>query len=95
MTDSLVSQHSNSCAVLMLHVHIFFCQLDRSKCEVWLKDLRCGLSDIFSSKLDPGRRGSALCLSAVLAQMFGVDWAVQSEPTFLMLWLRLAVVVGV
>lgn len=75
-------------------VYCVVIQFDRSKHDPWLKDVYLGLADIFSSRLDSRRRELALRLSAILSQIFGLDWAVQSEPRFLLLWLHLVVVVS-
>lgn len=69
-------------------------QLEESKCDVWLKELSVGLTDIFSSKIDPTRRELALRLSAVLSQVFGMEWGIRNGPKFLLLWLHLVVVVS-
>lgn len=61
---------------------------------MWMKELAAGLTDIFSSRLDSERRELALELSGVLAQVFGIEWAVERHHQFFLLWLRLAVVVS-
>lgn len=59
-----------------------------------MKELSVGLTDIFSSKIDSGRRESALSLSGSLCHVFGIEWAVQNGTKFLLLWLHLVVVVS-
>ncbi len=69
-------------------------QLNEGEHDEWLKELMSGLTDIFSSKLDSERRESALKLSGVLSHVFGIEWAVEKDHKFFLLWLHLAVVVG-
>ena len=67
---------------------------ESNNCDSWLKDISIGLTDIFSSKLDPARKGSALRLSAVLSQGFGMEWALRNGSKFLLLCVHLVVVVS-
>jgi len=69
-------------------------QLDTTRCDSWLKDLSAGLADIFSSRVDPGRKEAALGLSAALCHYFGIEWALREGEKFLLLWLYLVVVVS-
>jgi len=62
-------------------------------CE-WVIDVASGIKDILTSKLDGAHRDPALYLSAILCQLFKLNWFRDTETKFLLLMVDLFAVVG-